>query len=120
MDVTFFAEKEDFELNNFEEVPEGSILGGGCFTKEQIVDLLCLFNCSASTLSDKLWILPTSFSERLVMIEDEQLKNAAVHWSVEYSWKNTNVNSMDLAGHLLELKYAYLSHLNKRVFVLFE
>ncbi len=120
MDVTFFAEKEDCDLNSFEEVPEGSILGGGCFTKEQIDDLLGCFDCSASTLSDNLWLLPTIFSELLVTIDDEQLKNAAVHWSDEHSWVNTNVNSMDLAGHLLELKYAYLSHSNKRVFALFE
>jgi len=120
VDVTFFAGKEDCDLNNFEEVSEGSILGRGCFTKEQISDLLVCFDCSASTLSDNLWILPTSFSEELAGIDDEKLKNVAGHWSDENSWENTNVNSMDLSGYLLEIKYAYLSHLSKRVFVLFE
>ena len=120
MDVTFFAEKEGCCLNSFEEVPEDSILGGGRFTKDQINDLLGCFKCSVSALSDNLWIFSISFSETITTIDDEQLKNVAVHWSDEYSWDNTNVNSMDLAGHLLELKYAYLSHSNKRVFALFE
>lgn len=120
MDVTFFAENEDCDLNSFEEVPENSILGGGRFTKDQISDLLGCFKCSGSTLSDKLWIFSTSFSESIATIDDEKLKNLAVHWSNEPSWNNTNVNSMDLAGHLLELKYAYLSHSNERIFALFE
>ena len=120
MDVTFFAEKEGCDLNSFEELQEHSILGGGRFTKNQISDLLSCFKCSPSTLSDNLWIFPTNFSEELATIDDEKLKEMAVHWSDEHSWENTNVNSMDLAGHLLELKYAYLSHSNKRVFALFE
>jgi hypothetical protein len=120
VDVTFFAEKEGCDLNSFEEIPENSILGGGRFTKNQIGDLLGCFKCSASALSNNLWILPTNFSENLAVIDDEELKNVAVNWSDEHSWVNTNVNSMDLAGHLLELKYAYLSHSNKRVFALFE
>ena len=104
MDVTFFAEKEECDLNCFEEVPEISILGGGSFTKEQIGGLLGWFKCSASALSVNLWIFSTSFSENLAVIDDEQLKNVAVNWSDEHSWENTNVNSMDLAGYLLEPK----------------
>lgn len=120
VDVTFFAENEDCALNSFEEIPENSILGGGHFSKAQISDLLGCFKCSATILSDNLWISPTSFSKELYCIDDEQLKSVAVHWSNEKSWINTSVNDMDLAGHLLELKYAYQSHLNKRVFILFE
>ncbi|WP_240704556.1 hypothetical protein [Pseudoalteromonas sp. MEBiC 03607] len=54
MNVTFSAEQENCDLNSFEEVPEGSILGDGCFSKEQIGELLSCFNYSALTVSDNL------------------------------------------------------------------
>lgn len=120
MDVTFFAAKVDCDTSSFEEVPEASTLGGGCFTKEHFGDLLSCFKSASSALSDNLWLLPISFSEELAIIDDEKLKSIAVHWSDEGSWEDTNVNSMNLAGHLLELKYAYLQHSNKRIFTLFE
>ena len=120
MDVTFFAAKDDCDFSSFEEIPEASILGGGNFTKEHVGDLLSCFKSASSALSDNLWLLPISFSEELAIMDDEKLKNIAVHWSDEVSWENTNVNSMDLAGHLFELKNAYLQHSNKRIFALFE
>jgi len=120
VDVTFFAAKVDCDFSRFEEIPEDSILGGGIFTKDHIGDLLSCFRSASSALSDNLWLLPISFTEELALIDDEDLKNISVHWSDESSWKDTNVNSMDLAGHLLEIKYAYLQHSNKRIFALFE
>lgn len=120
MDVRFFASKEDCDYSSFEEVPEDSILGGGHFTKEHIGDLLSCFKCASSALSDNLWLLPINFSEALAIIDNEKLKSIAVHWSDEGSWGNTKVSSMDLASHLLELKYAYMPHENKRIFALFE
>ena len=120
MDVTFFAAKDDCDFSSFDEIPEASILGGGNFSKEHVGDLLSCFQSASSALSDKLWLLPISFSEELAIIDDEKLKNIAVHWSDEGSWENTNVNAMDLAGHLFELKNAFLQHSNKRIFALFE
>ncbi len=120
MDVTFFAANSDCDYSRFEELSESSILGGGFFTKEQISDLLSCFKCIGFALSDCLWLLPLNFSEALVTIDDEVLKGIAVNWSDEISWENTDINSMDLAGHLLELKYAYLQHSDKRIFALFE
>ena len=120
MDVTFFAAFSDCDYSRFEEIPESSFLGGGNFSKDQISDLLSCFRCSSSALSDSLWLLPLSFSETLTKVDDEALKNIAVHWSNEASWENTNVNAMDLAGHVLELKYSYLQHSDKRMFALFE
>ncbi|KAF7783613.1 hypothetical protein PRUB_a3434 [Pseudoalteromonas rubra] len=120
MDVTFFAEREGCFLNSFNAVPENSILGGGHFTKEQISDLLGCFKCSALVLNDNLWLLSASFSERIAVMDDEQLKSVASEWSDEHSWHTVRVNAMDLAGHLLALKYAYLPHSNRRIFVLFE
>lgn len=120
MDVTFFAAKSDCDYSRFKEIPESSILGGGNFTKDQIGDLLSCFKCTSSALSDRLWLLPINFSEEIATIDDERLKDIAVHWSDEGSWGKTNVNSMDLAGHLLELKFSYLQHSDKRIFALFE
>ncbi|MEI6893131.1 MAG: hypothetical protein V5789_00540 [Colwellia sp.] len=120
MDVTFFAASNDCDYSSFEEILESSILGGGNFTKDHIGDLLSCFKCASSALSDNLWLLPISFSEELAIIDDERLKVIAVHWSEEGSWENTNVNSMDLVGHLLELKYAYLQYSDKRIFALFQ
>ncbi|QTH71614.1 hypothetical protein [Pseudoalteromonas xiamenensis] len=120
MDVTFFAATSDCDYSSFEEISESSILGGGFFTKEQISDLLGRFNCTSSAQSDCLWLLPLNFTEAIASIEDEVLKDVAVQWSDEISRENTDVNSMDLAGHLLELKYAYLQHSDKRIFALFE
>ena len=120
MDVKFFAAKSDCDYSKFEELSESSILGGGFFTKDQVSDLLSCFKCAGSPLSDCLWLLPLNFSEALVIIDDEVLIGIAVNWSEEASWENTCVNSMDLAGHLLELKYAYLQHSDKRIFALFE
>ncbi len=120
LDVTFFAAISDCDYSSFEEISESSILGGGFFTKNQISDLLGCFNCTSSALSDCLWLLPLNFTEAITTIDDEVLKDVAVNWSDEVSWENTDVNSMDLAGHLLELKYAYLQHSDKRIFVLFE
>jgi hypothetical protein len=120
VDLTFFAAMGDCTVSSFDEIPENSILGGGRFSKEHIGDLLSLFTYSSSALSDNLWLLPISFSEDMDIIDDEKLKDIAVYWSEEVSWENTNVNSMDLAGHLLGLKYAYLQHSDKRIFALFE
>ena len=120
MDVTFFAAKSDCDFSSFEEVPESSILGGGNFTKDHIGDLLSCFKCASSALSDSLWLLPLSFSEELAIIDDEKLKTIAAHWSDEASWESTNVNPMDLVGHLLEIKYAYLQHSDQRIFALFQ
>lgn len=120
MDVTFFASKADCDVSCFEEIPEGSIIGGGHFNKALIGDLLSCFNCAGSTLSDCLWLLPINFSEELSTIDDNKLKNISVDWADESSWGNKNVNAMDLAGHLLELKYGYLQHSDKRIFVLFQ
>ncbi len=120
VDVIFFAAKSECDYSRFEEVSDSAVLGGGLFTKDQIGDLLSCFKCTSSALSDNLWLLPLSFSEELATIDDETLKDIAVHWSVEGSWENTNVNAMDLAGHVLELKYAYLQHADKRIFALFE
>ena len=120
MDVTFFAANNDCDYSSFEEVPESSILGGGNFTKDHIGDLLSCFKCTSSALSDSLWLLPINFSEELAIIDDERLKTIGGHWSEENSWENTNVNPMDLVGHLLALKYAYLQHSDKRIFALFQ
>ena len=119
MDVTFFTEVDDFSFNSFVEIPEDSILGGGRFTKDNISELLNCFKSGSSTQTDNLWLLSTTFSETLSIIDNESLKDIAVHWSDESSWGNTDVNAMDLAGHLLELKYAY-SNSSKRIWVLFE
>lgn len=120
MDVIFFAAQSDCDYSHSKEVPESSILGGGDFTKDQIGDLLSCFKCTSSALSDSLWLFPLSFSEEVATMDDETLKGIAVHWSDESSWQQTNVNASDLAGNLLELKYAYLQHSDKRIFALFE
>lgn len=120
MDVTFFAAKGDCDLSRFEEIPVDSILAGGNFTKYNIGDLLSCFQSVGSALSDNLWLLPISFTEELAIIEDDKLEGIAVYWSEEGSWKDTNVNSMDLAAQLLALKYAYLQHSDKRIFALFD
>ena len=120
MDVTFFAANNDCDFSSFKDIPESSILGGGNFTKNHIGDLLSCFKCSSSALSDSLWLLPISFSEELATIDDNRLKDIAIYWSDEGSWENKKVNTIDLAGHLLELKYAYLQHSDKRIFAIFE
>jgi hypothetical protein len=120
MNVTFFAATVDCEVSSFEEIAEGAIIGGGNFTKEHVGDLLSCFKSSSSALSDNLWLLPINFSEELSIIDDDKLKSIAVHWSDESSWENTKVNAMDLAGHLLALKYGYLQYSDKRIFALFE
>lgn len=120
MDVTFFAAQSDCDYSHYKEIPESSILGGGNFTKDQIGDLLSCFKCTSSALSDSLWLFPLSFSEEVATMDDETLKGIAVHWSDECSWGTISVNAIDLAGHLLELKYAYLQHSDKRIFAFFE
>jgi len=120
MDVTFFAAKSDCDYSCFKEVPEASILGGGNLTKDQIGDLLSCFKCTSSALSDSLWLFPLSFSEEVAIIDDETLKGIAVHWSHESSWEQASINALELADYLLELKYAYLQHSDKRIFALFE
>ena len=119
MDVTFFTDVDGCSFNCFDEIPEDSIIGGGNFTKDNISELLACFQTGSSTQSDKLWLLSINFSETLSLIDDESLKDIAVHWSDESSWENTNVNAMDLAGHLLELKCGY-SNSSDRIWVLFE
>jgi hypothetical protein len=119
VDVTFFTEVEDNSFNSFDEIPEDSILGGGRFTKDNISELLGCFKSGSSAQTDNLWLLSISFSETLSIIDDESLKNIAVHWSEESSWENTDVNPTDLENHLLELKYSY-SHSSKRIWVFFE
>jgi len=120
VDVIFFAAKSDCDYSNFKEIAESSILGGGNFTKDQIGDLLSCFKCTSSALSDSLWLFPLSFSEEVATIDDETLQDIAVNWSHESSWEQSRVNASDLASHLLELKYAYLQHSDKRIFALFE
>jgi len=120
VDVIFFAAKSDCDYSNFKEIAESSILGGGNFTKDQIGDLLSCFKCTSSALSDSLWLFPLSFSEEVATIDDETLQDIAVHWSHESSWEQSRVNASDLVSHLLELKYAYLQHSDKRIFALFE
>ena len=120
LNVTFFAAKSSCDYSRFEEIPESSMLGGGSFTKDQIGDLLSCFKCTSSALSDCLWLLPLSFSEEVATINDDKLKDIAEHWSDESSWGNTSVNAIDLADHLLTLKYAYLQHSDERIFALFE
>jgi hypothetical protein len=120
VDVTFFAAKVDCDCSCFEDIPEDSILGGGNFTKDHIGDLLSCFKSVSSALSDNLWLLPINFTEELAIIDDEKLEDIAVYWSEEGSWRDENVNSMDLAGHLIAIKYAYLQHSDKRIFALFE
>ena len=120
LDVIFFAANNDCDFSSFEDIPESSILGGGNFTKDHIGDLLSCFKCASSALSDSLWLLPLSFSEELATINDNKRKDIAGYWSEAGSWENTKGNSMDLVGHLLELKYAYLQHSDKRIFALFQ
>jgi len=120
MNVTFFAANNDCDYSCFNEVPESSIMGGGDFTKDQIGDLLSCFKCTSSALSDSLWLFPVSFSEEVAILDGESLKGIAQHWSHESSWEQTNVNALELADHLLALKYAYLQHSDKRIFALFE
>jgi len=120
VDVTFFAANNGCDFSSLEEVSDSEILGGGRFTKDHIGDLLSCFKCASSALSDSLWLLPLSFSEELATIDDKTLKTIAVQWSDEGSWGNKNANAMDLVGHLLELKYAYLQHSDKRIFALFQ
>ena len=120
MNVTFFAAQSGCDYSDSKEIPDGLILGGGFFSKNEIGDLLSCFKCTGSALSDSLWLLPLSFSEDVATINDEVLKGIAVHWSEECSWENTSANAVDLASHLLALKYAYLQHSDKRIFALFE
>ena len=120
MDVTFFAAQGDCDCSCFEEIPADSILGGGNFTKDQIGDLLSCFKSASSALSDSLWLLPINFTEELAILDDEKLKDIAIYWSEEASWQDKGVDSMDLAGQLLTIKYAYLQHSDKRIFALFE
>jgi hypothetical protein len=119
MDVTFFTEVDDNAFNSFDDIPEDSILGGGSFTKDNISELLGCFKSGSSAQTDNLWLLSVSFSERLSIIDDESLKSIAEHWSEESSWGNSDVNSIDLANNLLELKYSY-SNSSKRIWVFFE
>ena len=119
MDVTFFTEVDDNAFKSSDDIPDDSILGGGRFTKDNISELLGCFKSGSSAQTDNLWLLSVSFSETLSIIDDEKLKKIAEHWSEESSWENTNVNEIDLANHLLELKYSY-SNSSKRIWGFFE
>lgn len=119
MEVTFFTEVDDKAFNSADDIPEDSILGGGRFTKDNISELLGCFKSGHSTQTDNLWLLSISFSEKLSIIDDENLKELALHWSHESSWDNIGVDAIDLANNLLELKYTYSSS-SKRIWVFFE
>ncbi|KGJ97366.1 hypothetical protein [Colwellia psychrerythraea] len=119
MQATFFTKTADDSCNHIEEIPEETILGGGQFTKDNISELLSCFKSGSSAQTDNLWLLSISFSETLSTIDDESLKEIAGHWSDESSWLNTDVNTTDLAGHLLELKYAYTNS-DERIWILFD
>jgi hypothetical protein len=119
MEAIFFTMEDGHSVNSFDDIAESSILGGGHFSKDQISELLDCFRSSSSVQSDNLWLLSSNFSESLSGLNADGLKDIAVNWSIENSWESTNVNSIDLAGHLLELKYAY-STSNTRICVWFE
>jgi hypothetical protein len=119
VDVTFFTEVDDNAFKSSDDIPDDSILGGGRFTKDNISELLECFKSGSSAQTDNLWLLSVNFSETLSIIDDESLKNIAEHWSEESAWENTDVNAVDLANHLLELKYSY-SNSSKRIWVFFE
>jgi hypothetical protein len=119
MNATFFTEADDCSFSRLDEVPETSILGGGNFSKDNIGELLCCFISGSSTQNDNLWLLSSSFSERLSTVDTEGLKQLAVNWSYESSWEDTEVSPVALAGHLSEIKYAY-SGSDQRIWVFFD
>ena len=118
MNVTFFT-ADDCYINSIDEIPEEAIIGGGIFTKNNISELLGCFKSGSTTQTDKLWQLSVNFSEKLSTIDQESIKELAVNWSEESSWRNKDINSRDLADHLLALKYGY-SNSSQRIWVLFE
>jgi hypothetical protein len=53
--------------------------------------------------TSQFYTIDADFCEKLATSEDESLLDAAVPWSEDKSWKETDINPMDLAGFILEL-----------------
>ena len=119
MSATFFTEADDCSFTSLDEISDDSVLGGGNFTRDNISELLSCFRSGSSTQNDNLWLLSTSFSQTLSRLNSDALQEVAANWAEDSSWEGTSVNPMDLAGHLLEIKYAY-SGSGERIWVLFD
>ncbi len=109
MDTTFFRAPINCKASEFRDIPEEAILVGGLFSKAHVADMLSCANCKPTNTDANLWQLPIEFSSYLADSNDEALKWDGVKWSELESWSGTDINSMDLAGHLLELKHSYLT-----------
>lgn len=119
MDAIFFVSTNSLTVDRFEDIQDGCIIGCGVFSKDNITDLLRLLDDSL-VYEGNCWLLPYETTKVLINSDDEQIKNIASNWSELNSWVNVAINSMDLAGHLFELKYNYVPHAGKRICVLFE
>ncbi|WP_196161763.1 hypothetical protein [Reinekea sp. G2M2-21] len=108
MEVLFFNNFEGKIVEDWDQIPESSFLGGGRFSKPQLIELFQCFHLSAEYLDDDLWRLSLSSTKKIVGSSDETLKNIAVNWALSPSWQGININTIDLAGHLLELKHNYI------------
>jgi hypothetical protein len=112
LEVTFFTLDSAVEIKSFSDLEEDAIIGGGRFSKEQILDLLrCVCSQESLPLSESnLWLVPLSFNQYFSAASDEEVMELAASWGDMPSWKDVDVNPMDLAGHLLEISYGYRSN----------
>jgi len=53
---------------------------------------------------EPIYILGRTLTEAIRRADPEELKNAGARWAVLKPWSETDVNSMDLAGFLLDLR----------------
>ena len=121
MDVLFFNNIDRRMFSGWSEITEDLLLGGGRISKLQIIDLLRCLDLNVETVSENLWKLTAISTEKFATINDETLKDAGVTWSECESWAGVDVNAMDLAGHLLEIKYSYINQSNPTdIWLLFE
>ena len=121
MEVLFFNNAGRKPVSCWEEVSEESMLGGGRFSKAQIIDLLSCMDLSVEQIGMNIWKFGEKSVERFVETSDELLKDFAVKWSECDSWAGIDINTMDFAGHLLEIKHSYLSQVNpSEIWLLFE
>lgn len=119
--ATFFNGSTETSVTSFNDISEESLLSVGRFSKEQIADLFSCLEFQVEKLSASFWALNLKTSNKFSSIEDEKLMNVGVLWSDCGSWDDTPVNSMDLAGCLLELKYNLLKQNEQKcILVLFE
>ncbi len=121
MEALFFKNDEELPIESWGDIPEEFILGGGSFSKDSISEMFECVGLEAEELTKDLWKLTLESTVKFTSLSDESLKDFGVHWSNCNSLSSEEVNPMDLAGHLLEIKFNsnQLGNL-KNIWVLFE